>query len=90
MFNEAVRRGSWTLRHVLDWLVTQRQMKIWHDDAYYCNDNEMIECNDEYEKRKVQKASIKEEFMPITWYQSRYCTWCMSKDEKRDAEALWA
>ena len=90
MFNEAVRRESWNLRHVLDWLVTQQQMKIWHDDAYYCNDNEMIEWYDGYKKRKVQKASIKEELMSITWYPSRYCTWCMSEDEKRDTEALWA
>ena len=43
-----------------------------------------------YKKRKIQKASIKEELAPIIWHPSRWWDWCMSEDEKRDKEALWA
>ena len=32
MCNEALRRGPWHLRHVLDWFMTQQQLKLWHDD----------------------------------------------------------
>ena len=33
--------------------------------------------------KKSQKASIKEELMPIVWHSSRYWDWCMSEDEKK-------
>ena len=39
---------------------------------------------------RLKKASIKEELMPIAWHPSRWWDWCMSEDEKRDTEALWA
>ena len=35
---------------------------------------------------KAQKASIKEELMPIAWHPSRYWDWCMSEDEKKETE----
>ena len=35
-------------------------------------------------------AQIKKELMSIAWHPSRYWDWCMSEDEKRDTEALWA
>ena len=90
MCNEAVRRGPWNLRHVSHWFVTQQQIKIWHDDCYYCNDNRLIKWYDGYKKQKAQKTSIKEELMHIAWHPSGYWDWCMSEDEKRDTEALWA
>ena len=36
--------------------------------------------------QKAQKASIKEELMPITWHPSRCWDWCVPKDEKRGTE----
>ena len=90
MCNEAVRRGPWNLRHVPDWFVTQQQIKAWHDDYYFCNDNRLIKWYDGYQKRKAQKASIKEELMPIAWHPSRWWGGCIPEDEKKDTEALWA
>ena len=45
---------------------------------------------DRYKKRKAQKASIKEELLPITWHPPKYWDWCMSEDEKRGTDTLWA
>ena len=41
-------------------------------------------------KKKAQKASIKEELMPIAWHLSRWWDWYMSKEEKKGTEKLWA
>ena len=41
-----------------------------------------------YKKWKAQKASIKEELLPITWHPSRHWDWCMLEDEKCDTK-LW-
>ena len=68
---------------VHDWFVTQQQLKILQYDWY---NNDLIEWYDEYKKRKAQKASIKEELMPITWHPSRCWDWCVPKDEKRGTE----
>ena len=90
MFERAVEKKSWLLENVPDWFMTQKQIKLGHDDAYCCNDNKLIKCYEGNQKRKAQKASIKEELLPIAWHPSRYWDWCMSEDEKRDTEALWA
>ena len=59
---------------------------MWYDDTTYYNDDEdnFFKWCDSYKKRKVQKASIKEELMPIAWHPSGYWDWCMSEDEKKD------
>ena len=58
----------------------KQQIKIWLDyDDYY----KPIEWYDGYQKRKAQKASIKEELMPIGWHPLRYRDRCMSEDEKK-------
>ena len=53
----AVRGGPWNLRHVPDSFVTQQQIKIWHDDVYYCNNDKLIKWYEGYQKRKTQKAN---------------------------------
>ena len=78
------------LKDVPDWLMTQQRIKIWRDDDKYYNDHELIKWYKGYQKRKAQKASIKEELMPITWHPSRYWDWCMIEDEKKETEKLWA
>ena len=50
----------------------------------------MINWYDGYKRRKVQKAKIKEELIPIAWHPSRWWDQCIPEDEKRDTEALWA
>ena len=45
--------------------MTQQQIKIWRDNDEYCADDEFIKWYDGYQKRKAQKAKIKEELLPI-------------------------
>ena len=80
--NKAVRMDP-QLLNVPDWFVTQQQIKSRHDDDYYCDDSKLVRWHDGYQKRKTQKAKIKEELMPIAWYPNRVMDWCMSEDEKR-------
>ena len=65
MCDKAVKDDSYSLLFVPDWFVTQEQIDLWHDDDYYCNDNEVIEWCKGYQKRRAQKAKIKEELLPI-------------------------
>ena len=51
-----------------DWFVMQSQTQLWHDDSEYCDDDKLVEWYDGYKKRKTQKASIKEELLPIAWH----------------------
>ena len=83
MCDDVVQRDSYSLQFVPDWFVTQEQLEIWHDDDDYCTDDEIIEWYKRYEKRKAQKASIKEGLLPIAWHPSTYWDWCMSEDEKK-------
>ena len=71
---------------------------MWYDDYYGDDGDHWEDDNDEdkffewydgFKKRKAQKANIKKELMPITWYPSRCWGWCMSEDEKKETEKLW-
>ena len=83
MCEKAVNRYLYLLRYVPGWFVTDQQMKIWHVNDEYCNDDKHIEWYDGYKKRRAQKASIKEELLPIAWHPSRWRNWCKSKDENK-------
>ena len=72
--------------------VTQEQTDLWYDDSEYCDNYDEVtffKWYDGYEKRKVQKASIKEELLHITWLPSRYWDWCVPEDEKKETKKLW-
>ena len=75
------------LKYVPDWFVTRQQLKLWDD---HCTDDGYINWYEGYQKWKPQKASTKEELMPIAWHPSRYWDWCMSEYEKKETEKLWA
>ena len=79
----AVEAGLGLLEYVPDWFVTQQQIKIWRDDDEYCDDDELIKWYNGYQRRKVQKAKIKEELLPIVWHADCVMDWCMSEDKKR-------
>ena len=89
MCDKAVRDYLFSLRFVPDWFVTFKKLNLWYDDNYVYNDNEMIKWYERYKRRKAQKASIKEELLPITLHPSRWWDWCMSEDEKEETEKLW-
>ena len=89
MHDAAVREDPLSLQYVPDWFVTQsKQIKTWHD-YYYYDDDELIEQYEGYQKRKTQKAKIKEGLMPIVWHPSKWQDWCMSEDEKKQTEKFW-
>ena len=89
MCNEAVRVRSWALKYIPDWFLTQQQLKIWHDDNEYWNDDEIIKWYEGYKKCKAQKGSIKEELAPIALHPLRRWDWCIPEYEKRNSEKLW-
>ena len=80
MCDKAVRDHYFSLQYVSNWFVTQQQVKLWHDD------DEVIEWYEGHQKRKTQKAQIKEELMPIAWHPSRRWDWCVPEYKKKDTE----
>ena len=67
--------------------MTQQQIKIWHDDDYWYDYG--VKRYDECKKRKAQKASIKEELIPVAWHPSRWWDWCVPEDKKRETEKFF-
>ena len=88
MCNKAVCKGPWLLKYVPNWFVIQEQVKIWHGHDYYCN-NGFSKWYEGYQKRKAQKAKIKDELIPISWHPPRWWDWCMPGDKKKEIEKLW-
>ena len=82
MCDGVVRDDPFSLQFVLDWFMTQQQVKLWHDNDDYCNNNELIKWYDGYQKRKTLKVEIKYELMPIAWHPDRVMDWWLSGDEK--------
>ena len=74
------------LRDVTDWIITQQQLNIWCDGDNHRNDDERIKWYKRYQKRRAQKASIKEQILSFAWDPERYWDWCMSEDEKQGTE----
>ena len=71
---------------VPDWFVTHQQIRSWHDNDSYCNDDRFIEWYESYQIRKAQKGQIKEELMPIAWHPSRWWDCCVPEDETKETE----
>ena len=81
------------MHYAPDWFVTREWKDMWHDDYYkYCYDGDgeykFFWWHEDYKKRKAQKASIKEELLPIAWHPLKWRDWCMSEHKKRDTEKL--
>ena len=99
MCDKAIKDDPSFLQFIPDWFVTTEGTDMWCDDYYDGKDkfieftddeDNFIEWYDGYKKRKAQKASIKEELLPIAWHPSRYWDWCMPEDKKKETEKLWA
>ena len=87
MCDKVVWEHPSSLQYVPDLFVTQEQVKSWHDNDKFYDDNKIIEWYYKgHQKRKVQKAQIKKELMPITWHPSRWWDWCVPEDEKKETE----
>ena len=81
MCNKAVKGDSFSLQYVPDWFVTREGTYMWHDDSYDDDGDYWVAGDDDgkffkwyegYKKRKVQKAKVKEEHLPIVWHPSRW------------------
>ena len=93
MCDKAVEVDPYSLQYVPDWFVTKEGVYMWYDDSKYCDgddEDNFFKRYDGYKRRKAQKASLKEQLIPITWHPSRYWDWCMSEDKKKEMEKLWA
>ena len=53
MCKKAVREDLSSLEYVSDWFLRKGEVKLWHDDDDYDDDNEVIEWCDGYQKRKA-------------------------------------
>ena len=93
MCDKAVKNDSSSLQFAPDWFVTREGVDMWHDDGNHWddhNEDKFFEWYDGYKKRKAQKASIRKELTSIGLHPSRYWDWCMSEDENKEREKLWA
>ena len=72
-----------------DWFVTKQRMIYLRDNNNNWYYNKLIEWHDGYQKRKAQKAQIKEELIPIAWHPSRWWDWYVSEDKKKETEKLF-
>ena len=88
--NKAVWKGPSSLHYVPDWFVTQQQIKIWHDNDDYSDDDRLIKWSEYYQKCKTHKMQIETESMRIASHPSRWGHWCLDEDKKKEIEKLWA
>ena len=89
MCERAVKKYSGILNLIPDWFARQQQIKIWHDDYHYYNNDKLIEWYDGYQNRKTQKAQIKDELVPISRHPSRWWDLCVPEDQKKETGKLW-
>ena len=85
MCNKGVYKHPWLLNYAPDWLVTQQQLKICHDD----DQDNFFELYKVYKKRKEKKGEIKEGLLPIAWHPSKWWDWCVPEDEREGTEKLF-
>ena len=78
------------MHYVPDWFVTQQQIKIWHDNDDYSDDDRLIKWSEYYQKCKTHKMQIETESMRIASHPSRWGHWCLDEDKKKEIENLWA
>ena len=90
MCDKAVRDDSSYLRYVPDCFVTRDGVYMWYDNSDYYDDDEdnFFKWYNAFQKLETQKASIKEELLPIAWHPSRWWDWCMSEEEKKKVRKI--
>ena len=89
MCDDTVQEEPFTFHFVPDLFVTQQELKTLDDYHGLCNNDRLTKWYDGYQKRKAQKAKIKEELLLIACHPSRWWNWCVPEDEKKETEQLW-
>ena len=84
MCERVIEDGPHSLQYVPDWFVTREGVYMWYDHSQYCDDDEdnFFKWYDGYQKRKAQKAKIKEELMRVVWRSSQWWDQYIPEDEK--------
>ena len=59
MCEKVVEKYLWLLKYVPDWFLTHQQIKIWHDNDGYCNDDELIKWWNGYQKTQGPESKNK-------------------------------
>ena len=54
------------------------------------NEGYGMHCLKVVEKRKAQKAKLKEELMRVAWHPSRWWDSCVPENEKKETKKLWS
>ena len=88
MCEKAVKKFPCLLKYVPDQFVTDQQIKIWHDNDYHCNDDKLIEWHKGYQKRKTQKAKIKEGSYPVPGIHQDIGIGVRQKMKKKDRKIM--
>ena len=83
MCEDVVWKDHFSLHFVPDWFVTLQQLKTWGDYHGFCNNDRLIKWYDGYQKRKAQKAKIKEELLLISWHPSHVLLRMRKKEIKK-------
>ena len=65
MCDKAVEEDPELLEYVPDWFVTREWVYMWYDDIEYCDEDNFFKWYHDHQNGKAQKASIKEELLPI-------------------------
>ena len=55
MCEKAVEKSPYMLRFVPDWFVRQHQVKLWHDDNDYWDNDRLIKWYDGYKNARPRK-----------------------------------
>ena len=95
MCDKTVRDDPFVLQYVPDWFVTREGVYMWRDQYYddaggYWvargddKEDNFFEFYDGYQKRKTQKAQIKEKLLPTAWQQSKWQDWRVPEDKKKE------
>ena len=71
MCDNVVQSDPSSLQFVPDRFVTEEQIDVWYYDNECCDDDELIEWYNGYQKRMDRKAKIKEELEFIAWHPNR-------------------
>ena len=69
--DNVVQSDPSSLQFVPDRFVTEEQIDVWYYDDECCDDDELIEWYNGYQKRMAQKTKIKEELEFIAWHPNR-------------------
>ena len=74
---------SCSCKQLLSWTLKQIELVLMMEIARL-----LVLCN-KFEKREAFKKYLSEELMHASWYQKRWCDWCLPEDGKKGIEPIF-